>query len=51
MAKIILKKFKLSWDENNKIPIEDKHGIYEVKGNIFYYVNGKLHREDGPMVY
>ena len=40
----------LSYEEFAYIPDEDRHGIYETEELIFYYVNGKCHRTDGPAI-
>ena len=40
---------KIFFKNNDKIPEERRHGIYEVENwGTYYYVNGKLHRKDGP---
>ena len=42
---------KISLDDYGSIPEEKLNGIYEVENyGISYYVNGKLHREDGPAI-
>ena len=42
----------LSIKEFNKIPVQQRNGIFylnELEGT-FYYVNGNIHREDGPAI-
>ena len=40
---------KISFKDFYNTPEEQQNGIYEVENaGTFYYVNGKLHREDGP---
>ena len=40
---------KISYNDYGKIPNKQRNGIYEVENwGIFYFVNGKIHREDGP---
>ena len=40
---------KISKKEFDKIPIKQRNGIYEIEGlAIYYYVKGKLHRENKP---
>ena len=42
---------KISYDHFNDIFTELRNGIYEVKDfGTLYFVNGKLHREDGPAI-
>ena len=41
---------KITWEKFMSIVSRDTNGIYNVEGNIFYYVNGALHRIDGPAV-
>ena len=42
---------KVSQEDYYNIPWKQRNGIYEVKGfGTYYYVNGKLHREDGPAI-
>ena len=39
----------ISYDDYYKIPYKQLNGIYEIENDVIYYwVNGKLHREDGP---
>ena len=40
---------KISYEDYFSIPYGQRNGIYEVENiGTFYYVNGNLHREDGP---
>ena len=40
---------KISIEEFWKIPLKQNNEIYEVENyGTIYYVNGKVHREDGP---
>ena len=40
---------KISRNDYWNIPWKQRNGIYEVQGyGTIYYVNGDLHREDGP---
>ena len=40
---------KISYEDFHNIPWKQRNGIYEVENYAtYYYVNGELHREDGP---
>ena len=40
---------KISYIDYLDIPNKQRNGIYEIERfEIFHYLNGKLHREDGP---
>ena len=42
---------RISKEDFYKIPVKQRNGIYEVKNlGTYYWVNGKLNREDGPAV-
>ena len=46
----------LSVNDYQKIPVDQRNGIYKMKNieggiAIYYHVNGKLHRLDGPAIY
>ena len=39
---------KISLKDFGNIPKQQLNGIYDVDYATYYYVNGELHREDGP---